>query len=269
LWKTDLLHRNTLGVGKKATMSTTFRTERVGSTVTLTLTRAHCLDSPGKRELAETLVGLGREENTRAVILAAEHPEAMLVDVGELVEMTPDQARAFSEGGHALANAIASLPIPVIAAVDVPALGGGCELVLSCDLAIAGAKSQFGQIEANGGVIPGFGGSWRLARRVGFQRASEMIFTAAIIDGQTAAGYGLVLEAVASNKLMASCHALAERIAKTSRHSVAEAKRVMIDGWALSPSAANALEQSAFSSLFGSEDQRGRMRAFVAAQGKR
>jgi enoyl-CoA hydratase len=250
-------------------MNTTFRIEREGSTVALTLTRASCLDIAGKREIAQAVSDLARDESARALILAAEHPEAMLVDVSELVNMTPAQARAFSQAGHKLADALAALPIPVIAAVDVPALGGGCELVLSCDLAIAGTKATFGQIEANGGVIPGFGGSWRLARRVGFQRACEMIFTAAIIDAPTAVAYGLVLEAVSSDGLMDRCRQLADRIAKTSRSSVAEAKGVLTNGWGLPPSAASAIEQSAFTSLFGGDEQRARMRAFLAEQVQR
>jgi enoyl-CoA hydratase len=249
--------------------TTTFRIERDGSTTTLTLMRAHCLDIAGKHELAQAVTELGREESARALILAAGHPEAMLVDVSELVDMTPAQARAFSQGGHLLADALAEAPIPVIAAVDGPALGGGCELVLSCDLAIAGAKANFGQIEANGGVIPGFGGCWRLARRVGFQRACEMIFTAAIVDAKVAAAYGLVLEAVPSEDLIGRCRELAGRIAETSRGSVAAAKRVLLSGWGLPPGAANAIEQSAFASLFGGDDQRTRMRTFLTEQGKR
>jgi enoyl-CoA hydratase len=250
-------------------MGTTFRLDRDANTQTLTLSRAHCLDIAGKHELSLALAELGRDDSIRALILASEHPEGMLVDVGELANMTPAQARAFSQGGHQLADAIAALPVPVIAAVDGAALGGGCELVLSCDLAIAGTKAKLGQIEANGGVIPGFGGSWRLARRVGFQRACEMIFTAEIVDAPTAAAYGLVLEAVASDALMGRCRQLAERIAKTSRSAVAEAKRVLMTGWGLPPSAASAIEQSGFASLFGGDDQRGRMHAFLAEQAKR
>jgi enoyl-CoA hydratase len=251
------------------TMPQTFEIERNANTVTLTMKRAHCLNIAGKREIARAITELGRDESIRSLILTSEHPEALLVDVAELVDMTPAQARAFSQGGHDLADALGVLPFPVIAGVDGPALGGGCELVMSCDITIAGANAKFGQIEANGGVIPGFGGTWRLARRVGFQRACEMIFTAAIVDAPTAAAYGLVLEAVPSDALMGRCRQLADRISKVSRRSVAEAKRVLVAAWGLPPSSASAIEQSAFASLFGSDDQRGRMRAFLAEQGKK
>ena len=81
---------------------------------------------------------------------------------------------------------------PAVSAVSA-ALGGGCELVLACDLAIAGENASFGQIEALGGVMPAFGGTWRLARKVGYQRALEMMFTGAVVDASTALAYGLIL----------------------------------------------------------------------------
>jgi enoyl-CoA hydratase len=245
-------------------MSATLRVDRDKYKATLTLTRPCCIDIAGKHELAHVLNELASDENIRALILTSEDPQGLLVDVRELVDMTKAQARALSESGHRLAQALGSLPFPVIAAVDCAALGGGCEVVLSCDLAIAGANAKFGQIEANGGVIPGFGGTWRLARRVGFQRACEMIFTAAVIDAPTAVAYGLVLEAVPSELLLSRCHQLAESISKVSRNAVAEAKRVLVSGWGLPPVAASAIEQCAFASLFGSKEQHGRMTAFLA-----
>ena len=248
-------------------MSATLRVDRDRYKATLTLTRPCCIDIAGKHELAQVLDELASDESIRALILTSEDPQGFLVDVRELVDMTKAQARAFSDSGQRLAQALGSLPFPVIAAVDSAALGGGCELVLSCDLAIAGANAQFGQIEANGGVIPGFGGTWRLARRVGFQRACEMIFTAAVIDAPTAVAYGLVLEAVPSADLSSRCQQLAESISKVSRNAVAEAKRVLVSGWGLPPGAASAIEQYAFASLFESDEQHGRMTAFLAERG--
>jgi enoyl-CoA hydratase len=245
----------------------TCKLDRQGTTIIATLLRAHCLDVAGKDALLEVFREIGQDESARAVVLRSEHPAAMLVDVSELVQIQPREARAFSQKGHHLANIITSLPMPVIVAVDGPALGGGCELVLSCDIALAGTKANLGQIEALGGVIPGFGGTWRLSRRVGFQRACEMIFTGAVVDSQTAAAYGLVLASVPSSDLLTRCMELADRIAKVSRTSVAEAKRVMNEGWALPPAVASAIEQSAFAALFGTVDQRQRMKAALEEEG--
>jgi len=134
---------------------------------TITLIRPHCLDIAGKHELTDPIEQLTENESLRALIIAGADPQAWLVDVAELVEMTSSDAHSFSEAGHRLAEALEGLPFPTIAAVNAPALGGGCELVLACDLAYAGEHGQFGQIECLGGVIPGFGGTWRLAQRVG------------------------------------------------------------------------------------------------------
>ena len=179
------------------------------------LSRPHCLDIEGKHDLLKMVRSLSEQENLRVLIIAASDPEAWLVNVEELVEMSPDQARAFSRAGHQLADALASLPAPVIAAVDGAALGGGCELVLACDLAIAGASAQFGQIEAMGGVIPAFGGTWRLARRVGNQRAMRMLLTAEVVDAETAKTIGLVLDTVPSAQLHDQARALGSTDSKS------------------------------------------------------
>lgn len=149
--------------------STFTRTDDDAITV-LTLSRPYCLDVDGKHALIEAVNSLVENMTLRVLIIAASHPQAWLVNVAELAEMSPAEARKFSQAGHKLADALASLPMPVIAAVDGGALGGGCELVLACDMAIAGTMARFGQIEAMGGVLPAFGGTWRLARRVGYQR---------------------------------------------------------------------------------------------------
>jgi enoyl-CoA hydratase len=178
--------------------------------------------------------------------------------------MSPDEARAFSRAGHQLADALGNLPVPVIAAVDSPALGGGCELVLACDMAIAGTGACFGQIEAMGGVLPAFGGTWRLARRIGHQRALRMLFTGEVVDAETAKSIGLVMDVVPSERLLDSAYALAAEITQASRQSVAAIKRAVGIGTHLPPSTISALEEELFAGLFGTEDQRQRMRAFVS-----
>lgn len=190
----------------------------------LTLSRAMSLDSAGKHAIGVAVEELGRRDDVRALILTATDPAAFLVDVSELADMEEGAAAAFSRAGHHLANILELLPFPVIAAVEGAALGGGCELVLACDIAIAGAEATFGQIEAMGGVMPGFGGTWRLARRVGFQRACEMMYTGSVVDATTATSYGLVLEVTAAGQSFAAAKELAERIRKTSPSSIAAIK---------------------------------------------
>src|SRR5439155_24172380 len=190
----------------------------------LTLSRPHCMDIEGKHAILRAVNSLGENKTCRALIIAANHPAAWLVNVAELVEMNPEEARAFSRAGSLLADALANLAVPVIAAVDAPALGGGCELILACDIALAAAGARFGQIEAMGGVLPAFGGTWRLARRVGYQRALRMLYTAETVDAETAKSMGLVLEVVPSAELMGRVRALAAQIAGVSRQSVAAIK---------------------------------------------
>jgi enoyl-CoA hydratase len=242
--------------------SSTISLEQVGTTAVLTLTRPYSVNIAGKHELLQTLRQLAQQENLRALIVASGHPAAFLVDVAELVNMTATEAQAFSEAGQQVVAALAELPFPTIAAVDGQALGGGCELVLSCDLAYASDRSHLGQIEVMGGVIPGFGGTWRLAHRVGLQRACEMIFSAMVVDADRAKQLGLVLDVVPAEQLLSHCHNVADQIAKTSKSAVAQAKKVLLAGSSLPLSEALKMEQAAFVSLFG-EEQHNRMSAYL------
>jgi enoyl-CoA hydratase len=186
-----------------------------GTVAIVTLERAQCLDVAGKHELTELFTRIGDDDTVRVVILTGGHPEALLVDVAELAHMTPTAALAYSRAGQELMSVLETLPVPVMAAVSGPALGGGCELVLGCDLAVGSTEATFGQIEANGGVVPAFGGTWRLARRVGYQRACQLIFTAGIVSADLARDYGLVLDIYSREDLMPRCLELASQIATT------------------------------------------------------
>ena len=246
-------------------MNDTLTVERDGELALLTLTRANALNVAGKHAIADALDELHDDVGVRALIVAAGHPGAFLVDVAELADFDHEQARAFSAAGHRVADALGALPFPTIAAVSGPALGGGCELVLACDLAYASDTAELGQIEVKGGVIPGFGGTWRLPRRVGPLRAAEMMFTAAVLPAAQAKEIGLVLDVVPADQLLDHCRAVAAAIATNSRQAVAAAKRVMAGAAGAFPDDARALEQDAFAALFGPE-QHARMHAFLAQQ---
>jgi enoyl-CoA hydratase len=232
------------------------------------LQRAFSLDSAGKAELTEVISDLNTTQPPRVLILTDTHSQAFLVDVAELADMSATEARAFSSAGHRLAQALEDVPCPTIAAVEGLALGGGCELALACDLTIAGEGARFGQIEALGGVMPGFGGTWRLARRVGYQQALEMMFTAAVVDASTALGYGLVVAVTQKGEALNQARVLAGRITKTSSASVSAIKRTARLGWNLPPAAADALEEASFPALFGPE-QSARMHAYLEQQAQR
>jgi enoyl-CoA hydratase len=253
-----------------STAPSSFRVQRLdgGSVVILTLLRAQCLDIAGKHHLTAAFEALSEDSDVRAVIVASEHPQALLVNVGELADMTAAEALSYSRSGQHLMETIEALPAPVIACVSGPALGGGCELVLSCDLAVCSEDATFGQIEVNGGVVPAFGGTWRLVRRVGHQRACQMIYTASILDAQTAKAIGVFIDVVPRGELLAHGHGVATQIAGASRVAVAEAKRILTESSGRGPETANSMEQAAFSSLFGTADQRLRMEAFVAGHGR-
>jgi enoyl-CoA hydratase len=184
-------------------------------------------------------------------------------DIGAMSELTPARAKAFADQGHAIGALIESAPFPVIAAVNGFALGGGCELALACDFIYASEKAKFGQPEVKLGVIPGFGGTQRLARRVGVGRARELVYTGDMIDAAEALRIGLVNAVVPADQLLPKTLEVAKKIAAQGPLAIAAAKRVTLNGVDADLRAANELEATAFASLFLSDDQREGMRAFL------
>jgi enoyl-CoA hydratase len=178
--------------------------------------------------------------------------------------MSAGQARAFSEMGHEVANRIESLSVPVIAAVNGFALGGGCEMALACDFIYATASARLGQPEVRLGAIPGFGGTQRLARRIGNARARELLFTADLIDAAEALRIGLVNRVFAdTDTLMAEARAVALRIARQAPLAVAQAKRAVRRGADRPLEEASRMEIEMFAELFDTADLRRGMRAFL------
>ena len=237
--------------------------ERLGMIATLTITQHHSLNTEGMTEMLHAVQEIEQERTIRALIVTGLGEEALLADVAGLVHLKPPEALDFSELGQRLCNTLEALPIPTIAAVDGLALGGGCEIVISCDLTYASSRSHFGQIEVGGGIIPGFGGTRRLARRVGTQRARELIFTGEIIDAARARELGLVLEVVAGEQLLDYCHGVAQKITAKAPLAVSQAKKMIVASADLPLAAANALERQAFARLFGTNDQKEGMTAFL------
>lgn len=239
-----------------------------GAVATITIDRPkalNALNAQAVRELQQAVDEVACNAAVRALILTGAGEKAFVAgaDIAAMAEMTVAQAHAFSSAGHRLCATLEALPIPTIAAINGFALGGGCELALSCDLLYASEKARLGLPEVTLAVIPGFGGTQRLARLLGRSRAKELIFTADMIDAPKAKELGLVLDVVPADKLLTHCREVATKIASRGPLAIAQAKRVIEQGADISLSNACELERQAFSALFGSADQREGMKAFL------
>ncbi len=240
-----------------------------GPIAIVTITREAALNALSSNVIGELAHAAGELEistDIRVVILTGAGDKAFVAgaDIAEMVDMTPVQARAFSEMGGALGDAIESSEKPWIAAVNGFALGGGCELALACDFIYASDKAKLGQPEVALGVIPGFGGTQRLARRVGVAKCKELCMTGDRISAAEALRIGLVDAVWPHAELMAKVTEVALRIAANGPLAVAEVKRLVHEGQSAPLDQALALEQRSFGLLFGTADQREGMAAFIA-----
>lgn len=184
-------------------------------------------------------------------------------DIGEMANMNVEQGLAFSELGNSLLMRVDMFPKPTIAAVNGFALGGGCELSLACDIRIASEKAKFGQPEVGLGIIPGFGGTQRMARIIGTGAAMELIYTAETIDAKRAEAIGMVNHVVAPDELMDFALNLANKIAANAQVAIRTSKMAIRRGIDCDISTAVTYEALAFATCFGTEDQKDAMKAFV------
>ena len=183
-------------------------------------------------------------------------------DISEMVEMKTDAARQFSQRGQDIFNKIKDLRIPVIAAVNGFALGGGMELAMACDIRIASEKAKFGQPEVNLGLIPGFSGTQRLSRYTSLGNALYMLLTGEMITAQKAYTMGLVQNVTKPEDLMDEVTKVAETIASKGPKAIEHVKKVARQGRFIPFNEANRLESEVFASLFGNEGTEG-MKAFL------
>jgi enoyl-CoA hydratase len=239
-----------------------------GAVSTLTIQRPEVLNALD----VEVLVALkraadevrGRRE-ARCLIVTGAGDKAFVAgaDIAGFRGASAEQARVLATKGHAAFDAIAALPIPVIAAVNGFALGGGCELALACDFIYASDRARFGQPEVNLGLLPGFGGTQRLARRVGAGLARELIFTGAIIDAEEARRIGLVNRVVPHAELLAEVRKTALLIADKAPIALRLAKRVIDEGLDNTLRDGNELEIDAFAECFKTQDKEEGVIAFL------
>ncbi len=231
----------------------------------------NALDAATIEELADAVGRIESDRAVRAVILTGAGDKAFVAgaDIGAMAAMTPLEARRFAERGHGVLARLEALPIPTIAAVNGYALGGGCEVAMGCDLVYASEKARFGQPEVNLGIIPGFGGTQRLTRRVGIMRALELVMTGDAVDAAKAKEIGLALEVLPAAELLPFARAQARKIASRGPVAIAAAKRAVREGADADLRTANELERQAFAALFGTEDAREGMKAFTEKRAPR
>ena len=246
----------------------TLKVEDRGPVRVVTVARPKVLNAINEQviaDLAACLEDTAAHRATRALLLTGEGKAFVAgADIAAMADMTPEQALAFAGRGHAVGEMLAGLAIPTLAAVNGFALGGGCELALACDFIYASHKAKFGQPEVKLGVIPGFGGTQRLSRRVGLARALELCMTGDMIGADEALRIGLANALFPPEELLPAAVATLERIAAQGPVAVAAVKDVLHRGADMPLPEANALEQQAFADLFATADQKEGMAAFLA-----
>jgi enoyl-CoA hydratase len=240
-----------------------------GAIATVTINREAALNALSSQVISELTHVAGEIEistDVRCVILTGAGEKAFVAgaDIAEMVDMTAPQAQAFAAMGGALGEAIETSEKAWIAQVNGFALGGGCELALACDFIHASENAKFGQPEVKLGVIPGFGGTQRLARRVGIAKAKELCMTGDTINAAEALRIGLADAVWTHAELGAKVRDLAGRIASNGPLAVAECKRLIHLGQSTTLEHALALEQRSFGLMFATADQREGMSAFLA-----
>lgn len=216
-------------------------------------------------DLAAAFAELKQREDVACVILTGSGSKAFVAgaDIAAMQPLDAVSAENFARAGHVVLNTIENFPKPVIAAVNGFALGGGCELAMACDIRIAAENARFGQPEVNLGVIPGFGGTLRLARLVGKGRAKELIFTGDMVDAQEAYRIGLANKVVAAEELLDKARSMATKIASKGPAAVRFAKEAIDNGLEMDIDRAGRLEAGLFGLCFATADQKEGMQAFL------
>ena len=241
--------------------------EQKGSYAVITISREKALNALNSQvldELNETLDAVNLEE-VRCLILTGAGAKSFVAgaDIGEMSTLTKAEGEAFGKKGNDVFRKLETFPIPVIAAVNGFALGGGCEISMSCDIRICSDNAVFGQPEVGLGITPGFGGTQRLARLVGPGMAKQMIYTARNIKADEALRIGLVNAVYTQDELMAAAEKMAAGTAKNAPIAVRNCKKAINDGLDADMDEAIVIEEKLFGDCFESYDQKEGMAAFL------
>ena len=243
------------------------KTEIQDAVAVVTIDRPKALNALNPEVLADLKAAFeGIDQNTvRCVVLTGAGDKSFVAgaDIGSMSTMTKAEGEAFGKLGNDIFLMIESFPLPVIAAVNGFALGGGNELAMSCDIRLCSDNAVFGQPEVGLGITPGFGGTQRMPRICGTAHAMELILTADTINAQQALEIGLVSKVVAPEALMDTALELANKIASKAQVAVRAAKQAIRFGLECDMATAATYEALAFGTCFGTEDQKDAMKAFV------
>ncbi|MDD4974789.1 MAG: enoyl-CoA hydratase-related protein [Bacteriovorax sp.] len=219
-------------------------------------------------ELKELLIEINKDEsfNIKGIIVTGEGDKAFIAgaDIAEMSDMTPSDAYTFGQLGQQVTVMFETLKVPVLACVNGFALGGGCEIAMSCDFIYSTNNAVFGQPEVKLGLIPGFGGTQRLAKLVGRNQAKEMIYTGRNVKACEALSMGLVLRTFATkDQMIEEATKTLREVMANSSFAVSIAKKVMNEGIDLTITEGLQLEKRQFSAIFSSEDMREGTKAFM------
>lgn len=238
-----------------------------GNVGVLTINRPAALNALNDqviRELNEALDSIDLD-TVRCLVVTGEGQKAFVAgaDIGQMRGLTKEEGVAFGKLGNDVFRKLETLPIPTIAAVCGFALGGGCELAMSCDIRLCSDTAVFGQPEVGLGITPGFGGTQRMARLIGMGRAKELLYTARKVKAPEALAIGLVQGVYPVEQLMEEVLKMAGRIAGNAPIAVRATKKAVNDGLQVDMDRAIEIEEALFGSCFETEDQQNAMGAFV------
>lgn len=230
----------------------------------------NALNSETLKDIDTVLENLENDNDIYAVIVRGAGEKSFIAgaDISEMRDLNQEEGQKFGELGNKVFRRLENLNKPVIAAISGFALGGGCELAMSCDIRIASEKAKFGQPEAGLGITPGFGGTQRLARIVGLGKAKELIYTCDLVKADEALRIGLVNKVVPLESLMDEAMTVANKIAANAPVAVRMCKDAINRGMQVDIDSAIAIEAEDFGKCFATEDQTEGMTAFLEKRAK-
>ena len=242
--------------------------EKKGHIAVATINRPkalNALNSQVLEDIDQLVEQVKADDEIRALVITGSGEKAFVAgaDIGEMSTLTKAEGEAFGKKGNDVFRKLETLPIPTIAAVNGFALGGGCELSMSCDIRLCADTAVFGQPEAGLGITPGFGGTQRLARLVGMGMAKQLVYSALNIKADAALRIGLVNAVYPLEELMPAAEKLAQTIAKNAPIAVRACKKAINDGLQTDIDQAVVIEEKLFGSCFQTADQIEGMGAFL------